>query len=309
MNSSGKTSHETLSLGTQVVTKEPFVGIDGVEIRPSGGVGVVVELPSNVRATYQIRFADGETTTFLRRDLEILSHHKSSALGHDKLPDLFEHVIYRCIVGSRAFGLDEEVSDVDIRGIYLPPADLQWSLASVPGIIERPNADECYWELERFLVLALKANPNILECLYTPRVEMTNSIAEELLSIRRCFLSRFIHKTYNGYVLSQFKKLSKTRKAGGAIKWKHAMHLIRLLLSATAALRTGELCLDVGSARPRLLAIKHGQMTWDDVEAWRRELQKDFDIAITESPLPETPDYHRVNQFLLDARRQMVTDK
>jgi hypothetical protein len=163
--------------------------------------------------------------------------------------------------------------------------------------------------LERFLVLALKANPNILECLYTPRIEFANSIAEELISIRKCFLSRFIHKTYNGYVLSQFKKLKKTGAGGGTIKWKHAMHLIRLLLSATTALKTGELCLDVGDDRPRLLAIKHGEMTWDDVESWRLKLQRQFDAAIVTSPLPETPDYRRVNQFLLDARRQMVTDK
>jgi hypothetical protein len=126
MNSSGNTNHKDLSLGTQVVTSTPFVGADGAEIRPAGGVGVVVELPSETKATYQIRFADGETTTFLRGDLEILSHHKSSALGQDGTPDLFEHVIYRCIVGSRAFGLDDENSDVDIRGIYLPPADLEW---------------------------------------------------------------------------------------------------------------------------------------------------------------------------------------
>ncbi len=37
---------------------------------------------------------------------------------------LFQHVIYRCIIGSRAYGLDGPGSDVDRRGIYLPPADL-----------------------------------------------------------------------------------------------------------------------------------------------------------------------------------------
>ena len=40
--------------------------------------------------------------------------------------------------------------------------------AGVPGQLENLETEECYWELEKFLVLALKANPNILECLYTP---------------------------------------------------------------------------------------------------------------------------------------------
>ncbi len=33
--------------------------------------------------------------------------------------DLYEHVIYRCVIGSRAYGLDEDGSDIDRRGIYL----------------------------------------------------------------------------------------------------------------------------------------------------------------------------------------------
>ena len=47
--------------------------------------------------------------------------------------------------------------------------------------IEDHAAQECYWELERFLRLALKANPNVLECLYTPLVEHATPLAEELV--------------------------------------------------------------------------------------------------------------------------------
>jgi predicted nucleotidyltransferase len=74
---------------------------------------------------------------------------------------------------ARAYGLDSATSDTDRRGIYLPPARLHWSLAGVPEQIEDKDAEECYWELQKFLVLALKANPNVLECLYTPMVERT----------------------------------------------------------------------------------------------------------------------------------------
>ncbi|MEE9393111.1 MAG: nucleotidyltransferase domain-containing protein [Planctomycetota bacterium] len=266
----------------------------------------MVQLPSDGDGRYRIRFADGESVMVASADIEVLSRHQESALGTAELPDLFRHVIYRCVVGSRAFGLNDEHSDVDIRGVFLPPSSLHWSLAGIPESIERQGEDECYWELERFLVLALKANPNILECLFTPQVQLATPIAEELLSLRSCFLSRFIHKTYNGYVLSQFKKLNKTIEGTGQVKWKHAMHLIRLLISAIGALQTGELVLDVGEHRARLLAIKNGEVAWAEIDSWRQRLQVEFDAAIVSSPLPERPDYRRINTFLIDARRQMV---
>ena len=56
---------------------------------------------------------------------------------------------------------------MDRRGFYLPPAELQWSLAGVPEQLET-DQEEVYWEVEKFIRLALKANPNVLECLYSP---------------------------------------------------------------------------------------------------------------------------------------------
>ncbi|RPI58505.1 MAG: hypothetical protein EHM48_10080 [Planctomycetaceae bacterium] len=76
--------------------------------------------------------------------------------------DLHEYVIYRCIVGSRAYGLDHAGSDTDRRGVYLPPADMQWSLFGVPEQLENQETDECYWELAKFLTLALTDETPVL---------------------------------------------------------------------------------------------------------------------------------------------------
>ena len=77
----------------------------------------------------------------------------------------------------------------------------------------------------------------MLECLYTPLVEATTPLAEELLAMRSAFLSKLVYQTYNGYVLSQFKRLETDLRNRGALKWKHVMHLIQLLLAAVAILR------------------------------------------------------------------------
>ena len=82
--------------------------------------------------------------------------------------DLRPYVIYRCQVGSKAFGLASEDSDDDLRGIYLPPARLHWSLHRLPEQLEFQDGDqdEVYWELEKFVRLPLTANPNVLETLW-----------------------------------------------------------------------------------------------------------------------------------------------
>ncbi|HAW32064.1 MAG TPA: nucleotidyltransferase, partial [Planctomycetaceae bacterium] len=160
--------------------------------------------------------------------------------------DLFTRVIFKCIIGSRAFGLEDEQSDTDYRGIYLPPADLQWSLYGVPEQLDCHETQETYWELQKFLVLALKANPNVLECLYTPLVEHVTPLGQELLDMRDIFLTCVVYQTYNGYVMSQFKKMQTDIKNQGKVKWKHVMHLIRLLISGVTLLREGYVVVDVG---------------------------------------------------------------
>jgi hypothetical protein len=196
-------------------------------------------------------------------------------------------VVYRCVTGSRAYGLEHDASDVDLRGVYLPPAHLHWSLYGVPEQLENPAAEECYWELQKFLVLALKANPNILECLYTPLVLHAAPVVQELLAERHRVLSRMVYQTFNGYVLSQFKRLEADLRANGAPRWKHAMHLVRLLISGIATLREGHVPVRVEEHRDRLLAIKAGETTWDEVNAWRLSLHREFDAAYAATRLPE----------------------
>ena len=90
-----------------------------------------------------------------------------------------------------------------------------------PGQLENADTDEVYWELQKFLVLALKANPNILEVLYSTEVVHVTPLAQELLDMRSCFVSKMVFQTYNGYVMSQFKKLTQRLARGLEPKWKH----------------------------------------------------------------------------------------
>jgi len=282
--------HLVIPTGTKVLT------------RPDGRVGVVTHSPSTPEHSYHVRFPEGSEETFGRTELTIFKHVQAEVPGGPRSADLYRFVIYRCIVGSTAYGLSHEGSDVDRRGFYLPPADLEWSLAGVPEQLEN-DQEEVYWEIEKFIRLALKANPNVLECLYSPLVETCAPLAQELIRMRNIFLSQYVHRTYDAYVLSQFKKLEQDLRSHGQIRWKHVMHLMRLLLSGVEVLKHGFVPLRVDEYRDQLLAIRRGEVPWQEVEHWRLELHRELDAAVAVTDLPEHPDYERANAFLVRARR------
>jgi predicted nucleotidyltransferase len=302
--------HLIIPVGTQVVVRRAVATGAGVPTCPAGAVGRVTAAPTDRTHAYRVLLPDGAEVSLRREELTIRKQHQAGEMGDAgsvlRDYDLFEHVVFRCVVGSRAYGLSGHASDVDVRGVYLPPAELHWSLYGVPEQLESAETEEVYWELQKFVVLALKANPNILECLYTPLVEHAAPVMEELLAERHRFLSRVVYQTYNGYVMSQFRRLEADFRATGAPRWKHAMHLIRLLISGVAILREGHVPVEVGEHRERLLSIKRAEAPWDEVDAWRLSLHRDFDAAYASTRLPERPDYAWANDFLVRARRSVA---
>lgn len=292
--------------GTRVVLLSDIVSCSGKIIAQRGTVAVVVESPATQTSDHQLRFPDGREHSVNASDLTSLVHFKDASAGQtldEPNGDLFDSVIFQCVIGSRAYGLDTDESDVDRRGFFLPPAARHWSLKSVPEQITCDETQEQYWEIQKFITLGLKANPNVLECLYSPIVERTTPLVEELLNMRAIFLSQLIFQTYNGYVMSQFRKMQAGLHKFGQAKPKHVMHLIRLLLSGIQVLRTGTLTVEVTEERQQLLAIRNGQMPWEESESWRKQLHSEFDEAFKVTPLPEQPDHQAANRFLIKARR------
>jgi predicted nucleotidyltransferase len=296
-----------IPLGTQVVVRAPKTLADGT-LKPAGSVGEVVAQPPDNRFPYTVRFADEQTAEVPFAELSLRRREVDDELVRPAAEDLRQYVVYRVRVGSHAFGLAGADSDDDLRGVYLPPARLDWSLFKLPEQIEsnQNGVDEVYWELEKFVRLALKANPNVLETLWTPHVLAADATGQALRAIRQAFLSRHLYKTYSGYVLSQFRRMANAYEKTGAYKAKHAMHLVRLILSGTSALETGEIRIDVSEHRAELLEIRAGKLTFDEVRARALALDRQFQTAFEKTSLPERPDYVRVDAMVIEARRRMV---
>ncbi len=300
------------SAGTQVVVQKETLYPNRRTAHPAGSVAVIIRSPLDRTHPYRVKFSDGFEAQIHHDQLVRLAEFQRGQIRPNastlSTSGLFDRVIYRCVIGSRAYGLDDEQSDTDRRGFYLPQAQMHWSLFGVPEQLENDETQEAYWELQKFIVLALKANPNVLECLYSPIVEFATPLAEELLSIRKVFLSKLVFQTYSGYVASQFKKMQTDIRNQCRVKWKHVMHLIRLLISGIDVLREGELVVRVRDQRDQLLAIKQGEWTFAQADSYRKQLQVEFEHAFQQTSLPDRPDYERANRFLIEARRRALQD-
>ncbi|MEU5421844.1 nucleotidyltransferase domain-containing protein [Streptomyces sp. NPDC020667] len=218
------------------------------------------------------------------------------------------HTILSVVVGSRAFGLSTAASDIDRRGVYVAPTAGFWRLLKPPTHVEGPLPEQFSWEVERFCELALSANPNILEVLHSPLVEKRSALGDELRDLAPAFLSRRAHTTFARYAGAQFTKAENRRVREGEPRWKHVMHMLRLMISGASLLESGTPHIDAGPYRERLLAVRRGELSWGEVRTWRDELSVRLDQALAKSPLPEHPDAIRVENWLISVRRRSLTD-
>lgn len=114
-------------------------------------------------------------------------------------------ILFEAISGSRAFGLETENSDTDIRGVYFLPKEEFFGLNYIPQVSNETN-DVTYYEIGRFVELLQKNNPNILEILASPEdCILQNHPLMDLLKPED-FLSKLCKDTFAGYAVSQIKK-------------------------------------------------------------------------------------------------------
>lgn len=114
-------------------------------------------------------------------------------------------LIFEAISGSRSYGLDTTSSDTDIRGIFVLPKELFYSMEYIPQVSNETN-DIVYFELGRFMELLAKSNPNILELLAIDDrfVLQKHEVMDRIQ--RRFILSKQCEQTFANYAYSQIKK-------------------------------------------------------------------------------------------------------
>lgn len=206
-------------------------------------------------------------------------------------------VILSGVVGSRAYNLDSEGSDVDVRGIFLQPVKSFFSFDGFNDVVNGPG-DLVYYELQKFIHLALKGNPAFLEMLFLSEYLILNEFGKLLIENRKSFLSDVVRHTYSGYAKSQFKQAIVLDVDSEKYK-KKIRHVFRLIRQGTNLLRTGNInvCLtDVERAEFFTLC----EFGVDKVSLiFEREYSK---LQDADSILSREPDYDTVDQVVFKIR-------
>lgn len=217
-----------------------------------------------------------------------------------------DHIILEGITGSKAYGLDTETSDTDIKGVYIVKTEnvlkLNWNYDKTTKDHVKP--DWVYHEIQKFMKLASECNPTILELLFLENYTVLDSIGKLLVENRHIFLSNIASKKYYGYAFSQIKKLATRGVFGNGRNnryEKHARHCYRLLYQGKELLETGTINVRVKQeVRDELFKICKLPPN-DLVDKFILEKEK-FDNV--KSILPDKPDYDAINSLLIRIRKE-----
>src|SRR5215472_5853962 len=95
-----------LPVGTQIVTRAAVKAADGSVLYPRGSVAVIIEALPDQLHHYRVRFPAGGEHVFSRQEFAVRKHLRETALQNQRsnvFAELSPCVIYRCVVGSRAY--------------------------------------------------------------------------------------------------------------------------------------------------------------------------------------------------------------
>ncbi|MFF5183419.1 DNA polymerase beta superfamily protein [Streptomyces sp. NPDC000345] len=219
------------------------------------------------------------------------------------------NILLSGIVGSTAYGLAREGSDVDRLGLFAAPTEELHGLHTPKESHVSTAPDRTLHEAAKWCRLALGGNPTVMELVWLPDelYEVRTPLGDDLIGIRTTLPSaRRVRDAYLGYATQQFRKLQNRgehtpeAQTGKRIA-KHARHLKRLCTQGYELYATGQLTIRVDDPESY---HRFGEQVAADPEA-ALPLLRDFEEKFTEtrSVLPEQPDETAAEAWLRRVRR------
>lgn len=241
--------------------------------------------------------------------------------------------MYLTIMGSTAYGVTEDTSDLDIYGYCIPSkSDIFPYLDKVFGfddvsvfknyqqhhIFDQDalggkgrEYDFTINNIVRYFRLCRDCNPNMIDSLFVPQSCIIHStkISEMVRNERHLFLSKEMWPRFKGYAFSQLHK-SKGKKPQKGSKRdklrerygydnKFLYHVVRLLSEAEYILLHNDLDLQEKGRREHMKAIRRGEVSEEDIRKWASEKEIQLEKLYHSSTLPLTPDVNKIRKLLL----------
>jgi uncharacterized protein len=242
------------------------------------------------------------------------------------------NVQYETIMGSVAYGVSSDTSDMDVYGWAIPPKDdlFPHRRGEVPGFgTPRPRFEQyeehhvqdsdalggcgrtydlTIYGIVKFFNLAMENNPNIIDSLFTPVNCILHStrVGNVVREHRKLFLHKGAWPKFKGYAYSQLRKLgNKTPQGKRALlvekhgyDVKFAYHVVRLLTEVEMILMEEDI--DLQRNNEQLKAIRRGEWTENRLRIWCAEKESHLEKAYAESKLRAVPDEPKIRTLLLN---------
>ena len=245
-----------------------------------------------------------------------------------KMPEFVHSQIqYEVIMGSFAYGVSSDTSDLDVYGFCIPNRNIifphetgnyifgydavpnnfeQWQKHHVKDTLK--DYDFCIYNITKFFKLCADGNPNMIDSLFVPFRCVVNEtqIGNRVREKRHLFLSKKCWHTFKGYAYSQMHKMKikkpEGKRAMTVAKYgydvKFAYHVVRLLNEVEQILLESDV--DLERNREQLKAIRRGDWAMEEVEEYFNTKEKDLESLYLKSTLPHTPNYNEIRQLLFE---------
>ena len=242
--------------------------------------------------------------------------------GHLKLTDTFAtETHYECIMGSVAYHVSTDTSDMDVHAVTTPPLEYVFphTAGFIPGFGLPPpkfdnfqqhnilaydkNYDVVIYSIIKFFQLAAENNPNVLDMLWVPDncILSIDGIGQYIRKNRKHFLHRGAYHKFRGYSYAQFKKLTDSPRAELVEKHgydtKHAYHIIRLAYQCQQVLEEGDM--DITRNSEMLKSIRRGEWTLERIKERFDAKEKELDALYVNSKLQYAPDWKFLAEMLM----------
>lgn len=221
---------------------------------------------------------------------------------------LENHVILKALTGSRAHGTALEGADEDLRGVIIAPHSFYMGLDSFEQYESvGTHTDIVYFELRKFIRLAMKGNPAVYSIFAGPKLDRKEPWATEILDLWPLVVSKRLVGSHIGMARAHMARLEYPGKNCGVkgrealarhgYNTKDAAHTIRVLEQCLEMLETGRM------AYPRpnvseLLEIKLGGWTLARVKTRADELIDAVREMEKATSLPDHPDEQLVSKHV-----------
>ncbi len=212
--------------------------------------------------------------------------------------------ILKTLVGSVAHGLDTPESDKDFRGVFVVPTSELVQIGSKTAQTNwmEGNIDDTAWEVQKFLLMATKCNPTVLEVFLAP-IEEANEWGHKLRALfPYVWNSEGVLNAFIGYGLAQRKKfLDKKDNRPN----KYAVAYLRTLYQAWELFNAGTFTVRVGDLPigDTLRRWKMGDYTTGEVIQtcvdWEAMVREAYEFNSKKKT-----DLQAVNKFLVELRKE-----